>query len=213
MTDPLIDRLVADLSPRKRLMDIVLWFHCSTCLAMIASLVLVFIGLRSDYLLSVQNSALFWKPGIFLMAGIGSLLLITDISRPLGGVKKHHLIPIVLAGAILIWQFSVQMAEIPHETIVHSLYNTSALYCLSIILVGGGVALIVVWKLWLSKAASRHPALLGMLAGFNAGCLAATAYALHCDKDIALYISVYYGLPILTLSFIGLFLGKNFLKW
>jgi len=213
MTDPLIDKLVADLSPRNPLVNLKLWMHCTACLVMIATVVLGFMGLRGDYLSAMHSGALFWKPGIFLLAWIGSILLITDISRPSGALNNAHFAPLLVAGAILVWQFTAQMMYLPMDTMKNSLYDNSALYCLCVILGGGSVALIMAWKFWFSRTASRHPSLLGFLAGISAGTLAATAYALHCDRDIALYVSIYYCLPILTLGLMGGLLGRKFLHW
>lgn len=213
MTDPLIDQLVAELNPKQPLLNWKLWMHCTACLVMISAAVLAFMGLRGDYLSAMHSGALFWKPGMFLLAWVGSILLITDISRPAGAIKKLHLAPFVLAAAILIWQFATQMAHVSLETVKNSLQDGSAPYCLSIILGGGSVALMMAWKFWFSKTASRRPTLLGVLAGASAGTLAATAYALHCDRDNALYLSVYYGLPLLALGLFGALLGKKRLRW
>lgn len=213
MTDPLIDQLVAELNPKQPLLNWKLWMHCTACFVTIAAAVLMFMGLRADYLSAMHSGALFWKPGIFLLAWIGSVLLITDISRPAGSVKKLHLVPFIFAGAVLIWQLATQAAHIPLEAVKSILQDSSAPYCLSVILGGGSVALMMAWKFWFSKTASPHPTLLGFLAGLSAGTLAATAYALHCDRDVAVYVSVYYGLPVLSLGLIGGILGKRLLRW
>lgn len=213
MTDPLIDRLVGDLSPQKPLLNWKLWAHCATCLVMIAVAILAFMGLRRDYPLAMQSGALFWKPGMFLLAWIGSILLITDISRPVGTVRKIHLFPFVFAAAILVWQAVDQTAHSPFADIKNSLFDGSARYCLSVILGGGSVALMMAWKFWFSKTASPKPTLLGFLAGLSAGTLAAAAYALHCDRDFALYIAIYYLLPVLSLGLFGGFLGHRYLRW
>jgi hypothetical protein len=213
MTDRLIEQLVNDLQPKKTLVDLKLWMHCTACLVMVSGAVLMFMGLRGDYLSAMQNGALFWKPGIFLMTWIGSLLLITDISRPNGWLRKTHTIPLIAAGTLLIWQFIVQTRQMSWTDMTHSLGDGSALYCLSVITGGGAVAMMMAWKYWFSKTASRYPTLLGSLAGLSAGCLAAAAYALHCDHDVALYVSIYYGAPVLALSILGGFLGKRLLRW
>ncbi|MGE3624224.1 MAG: NrsF family protein [Bdellovibrionales bacterium] len=213
MTDRLIEQLVNDLQPKKTLVDLKLWMHCTACLVMVSVAVLMFMGLRGDYLSAMQNGALFWKPGIFLMTWIGSLLLITDISRPNGWLRKKHTIPLIAAVTLLIWQFIVQSRQLFLTDMTHSLSDGSALYCLSVIMGGGAIAMMMAWKYWFSKTASRYPVLLGALAGLSAGSLAAAAYALHCDHDVALYVSVYYGAPVLALSILGGFLGKRLLRW
>lgn len=213
MTDPLIDKLVADLSPRNPLVNLKLWMHCTACLVLIAATILGFMGLRGDYIHAIQTGAMFWKPGLFFLAWLGSVMLITDISRPSGKIKGLHLIPLAFGAAILNWQFAAQTTQYSFQTMFGSLQDGSVPYCLSVILGGGGVALMMAWKFWFSKTASPHPTLLGFLAGISAGTLAATAYALHCDRDFALYILAYYGFSIFVLGMIGSLLGKKMLRW
>lgn len=213
MTDPLIDQLVADLGSQKPLVNFKLWMHCTACLIMIAAAILTFMGLRSDYLSAMRSGALFWKSGIFLLTWIGSMLLITDISRPAGTIKKIHLFPFVCAVTILLWQLVAQSAHLSFEVIENSLSDGSAPYCLSAILGGGIIALMMAWKFWFSKTASPHPTLLGFLAGLSAGTLAAAAYALHCDRDTAFYVLAYYGLPVMGLGLLGSIMGRRLLRW
>lgn len=213
MTDPFIDQLVNDLQPRKPLVNWKLWMHCTACLFMIAALILGFMGLRGDYINAMQTGAMFWKPGVFFLIWLGSVLLIADLSRPTGSLKKRHILPLGLALLIFLWQFTAQISQQSLQGMIESLQDKSALVCLPVIFVGGAMAMGMAWKFWLSKTASPHPALLGFLAGLSAGTLAATAYALHCDRDAALYISIYYGLPVLALGILGGFLGKKLLKW
>lgn len=213
MNDLFIESLVSSLEPRPPLRNIRLWLHCGICLMLIAGVVLVAMGLRTDYAMALENGALIWKPGIFLLAWIGSVFLITDLSRPDGRIKPWHYIPIVGAATVLIWEFVHQTETLPASTLVQSLLEPSAGNCLSVISGGGIHAMIMAWMFWFSKTASPKPGLLGALAGFSAGCLSATAYALHCTKDITVYISAYYGAPILALTLIGYLLGRKRLSW
>ncbi len=213
MNEPLIDRLVNDLTPKKPLVNQALWGHCLICLAMIAGFIFVVLGFREDYVSAMQNGALFWKPGLFLLVWIGSVLWITDLSRPAGVIKKSRLIPFLCAGLILLWQCVIQMPRTPLESMGTVLGDSSAPYCICVIAGAGGLALVMVWKTWLSKTASPHPALLGFMAGLSAGALAGMVYALHCDRDAILYVTVCYGLPVLGLAVLGSVLGKRFLQW
>jgi len=213
MTGQLIERLVSDLKPQEPIVDSKLWLHCTVCLLMVASVVLAMMGLRADYSTALQDGAMLWKPSIFLLAWIGSILLILDLSRPIKRVEKWHFVPLFLAGTILLWQLIVQLPHLFTSDIELSLRDPSVIYCLFVIIGGGGIAMVMSWKFWFSRTASPNPTALGALAGFSAGCLAATAYALHCDKDGILYIFVYYGIPVLTLSFLGSLLSKKLLRW
>ncbi|MCF8475015.1 MAG: NrsF family protein [Emcibacter sp.] len=213
MNDLLIDQLVNDLNPKKPLLNKSLWKHCTICLVAVIIVILSFMGLRLDHLAAMQNGAMFWKPLIFFTAWLGSILLITDISRPQGGLKKRHIIPLVTAGMVFLWQFFMQRHSFSWDDITLALNHTSALVCVSMIMGFGLMTMIIIWKYWLLKTATEHPTLLGGLAGFSAGCLSATAYALHCNHDTILYISVYYILPILLLCLMGAYMGRKFLRW
>lgn len=213
MSDQLIDQLVSDLAPRKPLVNIKLWIHCTGCLVIVAGTILTIMGLRTDYLTALQNGSMLWKPGLFLAAWIGSLLLITDISRPMGKITKWHFAPLILAASILLWQLITQFEYFTVAQMVGSLKDTNAIYCLSVILGGGGMVMFIAWKVWFARTASPKPTLIGALAGINAGSLAATAYALHCNRDFAIYILAYYCLPVLALSIFGGFLGQKRLSW
>ena len=214
MTDPLIEQLVQNLKPAKSLQAIRLWAHCSMCLAIMIAVILAVMGLRADYLHALHSGVMIWKPGLFLAAWGGSLLLIADISRPTGSIKSWHFLPILGAGGVLLYQLMRQFGALSPSTVISTLYDPAgAPFCLGVVSLGGAAALFVAWKFWFLKTASPHPVRLGGLAGFSAGCLAAAAYALHCDRDSALYVLVYYGAPIATLSILGLYLGKKSLKW
>lgn len=213
MTDSFIDGLVDDLKPKAPLRNVGLWLHCGTCLLLIVGIILAAMGLRTDYSVAIRTGSMIWKPSIFLLAWIGSLLLAADISRPNGKIRTWHYVPFLLAAGVFIWQISMQVAALPADVLMQSLFEPSAGNCLSVIMAGGAVAMAMAWVFWFSKTASPKPALLGALAGFSAGCLAATAYALHCNKDITVYIAAYYGTPIVVLSLIGFFVGKKRLTW
>lgn len=213
MTDQLIERLVADLKPKDLLIDSKLWVHCTICLIVLAGAVLAIMGLRVDYPNALENGAMLWKPGIFLACWIGSIFLILDFSRPVARINKWHFTPIILAIFFFLWQVIVQAPFFLTPDATISLHDPGAIYCLAVIIGGGGITMLMSWKFWFAKTASPKPEILGALAGFSVGCLAATAYALHCNKDDVLYIIVYYGLPILALTIFGSFMSKRLLRW
>ena len=213
MIDPFIEKLVGDLKPKKPLANRMLWMHCTGCLVMIAALILGLIGLRGDYINAMQTGAMFWKPSIFFFIWFGSILMITDLSRPGSSLKKQHIIPVLIGFLILLWQITSQISEYSFQAMIQSLNAKSAITCILIILVGGAMVMGMTWKFWLSKTASDRPMFLGFLAGLSSSTLVATAYALNCDKDSVLYIFVYYIFSILTLSLVGSILGKKFLQW
>ena len=213
MTDPLIDKLVNDLTPRDPLVNKTVWIHCSLCLFILTGVIVGFLGFRFDAQSAFLNGTIFWKSGMFLAGWIGSLLLMTDISRPGGRIKPWHTLLVGLTFGILIWQIVSQLTGAPLSAQMTELRDASALYCLSIITGAGAVVLFLTWRIWLSKAASGNPVMLGGLAGFGAGCLTAAAYSLHCTMDASLYICAYYFLPIFLLSAASALFASKFLRW
>ena len=128
MTDQLIERLVDDLKPQDLLIDSKLWAHCTVCLIVLSGAVLVIMGLRTDYPDALENGAMFWKPGIFLVCWIGSIFLILDFSRPTGKINKWHFTPILLAIAVFLWQIITQLPIFLTSEAITSLYDPNNVY-------------------------------------------------------------------------------------
>ena len=63
-----------------------------------------------------------------------------------------------------------------------------AILCTTTVVFGGLAGLIILWRLWLRRAATSHPVLLGAMAGLATGAFMAAAYAVHCDRDWSSYI-------------------------
>ncbi len=207
MTNPLIEQLVTELKPQAVLRNRQLWWMALYVLILAVILVRTGLGFRSDL-----ASSLWWKPGMFFCAGLASLFLLADIARPGHRIQLWHFVPLLFADALFGWQLITQLL---HQTFaqIASLHDVGAFCCISVITGGGALILCGLWWGWLQKTASDHPTLLGALSGFCAGCLAATAYALHCDRDAVFYIGVYYFVPIGVLTAMGGWLGGKYLDW
>lgn len=213
MNDPLIDDLVNDLKPQKPLRNKNLWMHCSIFLLAAISLVLIVLGIRPDYESALQNGAFVWKPMLFLMLSLGSVMAILDLSRPTGKMRKRALFPMIMAAFIFLWQTTVQPNVLSTMVLQKGLEGGSALMCFSTIVILGSLSLYALWHFWLRKTASTAPTQLGLFAGLCVGSLAAGSYALHCTHDAALYIAVFYGAPVALIATAGSFIGRVSLRW
>ena len=81
------------------------------------------------------------------------------------------------------------------------------------IVCGGGAGLIAMWRLWLRRTATSHPAILGAMSGLATGALMAAAYAIHCDRDTPVYILGIYGGGVAIVTAIAALLARKLLRW
>jgi len=213
MNDDIIDSLVDDLKAKKPLSNRNLWISCSGCFSFMSLIIILTLGLRVDIELSFQSGGMFWKIAILSSLLIGSIFIIADISRPDEDIKKTHYIPFIIASVIFFYEAFLQTMSLPNLEILNSLKDSSAIYCMAIILIGGIMAFIMLWQFWLKRTAPKSPSKLGAISGFSSGVLVATAYALHCDKDSIVYFAIYYTIPIVLLAILGNLIGKKKLRW
>lgn len=213
MSDEFLNALADDLEPRAPLCDRKLWALGAVVLAASVALVLSVMGLRADYEDAWQSGALLWKPGIFLLIWLGSLLMIGDLSRPDGRVRLWHGALLAAAGLMLIWQLVVQPFTHAVPDVATGMRDGSAFLCLSVIGGLGAFFVLPFWLVWLRKTASPRPILLGFLAGLNTASLAAASYALYCSKDSIFYVFAFYGFPLIGLGFAAAFTLSRSLRW
>jgi hypothetical protein len=205
--DNIIQTLVNDLKPRPVLTAQRLWKYCTICLAVVAAVILSTLGLRPDY---NETMAMFWKPAMFFIAWLGTLLIIPAVARPGHRPKPVYYAFFAVAACMLAIVAITQFASGSATTLA---VDESPLYCIGVIGVGGMASMLMIWRYWIGKAAPESPALLGLLTGLSAGFLVATAYSLHCDHDAALYILAFYLPPIALLGLGGAVAGKRLLQW
>lgn len=208
-----VDRLVDDLQPRASLSATYLWLWAGLGFTLFLALLLVTIGIRDDAAAALQSGVMVWKPGLFFLGWIGSLLWIRDAAYPDRKVRIRYALPFLLASLALLTAFLMGVSDLSMEYIRQVLADPASAACLLAVGGGGSLAMAVLWRVWLAKTAPMHPMWLGALAGINAGCLAATVYALHCDRDAPFYILIFYGVPLTGLSLVGAYLGQRLLRW
>lgn len=207
MTNDFVEQLVAELKPQPILKNQHLWLLALLALLAAAISIKLTLDFRTD-----ASATVWWKPALFFFAGLASIAWLADIARPGQRLRLWHLAPLVVTDVVLMWQLITQLMQ-HSDAPWAALQDAGAYYCVSVITLGGAAILLALWYGWLRKTASDQPALLGALSGFSAGCIAAAAYALHCDHDAMLYIAVYYFMPIVLLSLLGAWLGQRYLDW
>ena len=100
----------------------------------------------------------------------------------------------------------------PRESWPHLAMGENHLFCLQAIPTIGLPILIVTLAI-LRHAAPADPWGAGALAGALSGAVASLIYAVHCPDDSPFFISLGYGLGSVSLTILGMIVGRIFLKW
>ena len=215
--DALLDSLTSDLKPVKRLRSASLWIGAAVGLVVALIYIFVFYGPRGDIVALLRGGALtnpmvIGKPLIFLVVGISALWAVADLARPEGRLKLLPLLPALAVFGLVLGNLLSEMAIFGTDNFARQL-NGGGHVCFITILCGGMAGLIVMWRLWLRRAATSHPVLLGAMSGMAAASLMAAAYSIHCNMDFPIYILLFYGTAVAVSSAIAALLGAKLLKW
>ncbi|WP_443749551.1 NrsF family protein [Asticcacaulis solisilvae] len=215
-SDKLIDDLADGLRPVRPLKASPMWLAAAAALVLAALYIFFYYGPRPEIAAMVHGQSprtmmAWFKPLLFVVTGAGAFWAVADLARPEGRLRVRTLLPLILALAIEIVALLRDAMMQPSEVMTG--LHQPAILCMTTIVCGGLAGLIVLWRLWLRRAATSHPVLLGALAGLATGSLMAAAYAVHCDRDWSSYILVYYAGGVAITSAIAAALGKRFLRW
>ena len=215
--DALLDSLTTDLKPVKRLRASSLWIGAAVGLVVALVYIFVFYGPRGDIVAMLRgaemtNPMVIGKPLIFLVVGFSALWAVADLARPEGRLKLLPVLPALAVFGLVVGNLLSEMAIFGTDNFARQL-NGGGHVCFITILCGGMAGLVVMWRLWLRKAATSHPVLLGAMSGMAAASLMAAAYSIHCNMDFSIYILLFYGTAVAVSSGIAALLGAKLLKW
>jgi hypothetical protein len=215
--DALLDSLTSDLKPVKRLRSSSLWIGAAVGLVVALVYIFVLYGPRGDIVAMMRGGALvnpmvIGKPLIFLISGLSALWAVSGLARPEGQLKLVYMLPVLAVSGLLVGNLLSDMAIFGTSNFARQL-NGGGHVCFITILCGGMAGLVVMWRLWLRRAATSHPVLLGAMSGMATASLMAAAYAIHCNMDASIYILLFYGTAVAVSSGIAALLGLKLLKW
>ena len=218
MSDAFLDTLTTGLKPVKPMRMWPLWAGAGIALV-VAVLYIWFlyhprVELRDLVMHGTwpTNPVAIVKPLLFLALGVSALWAISGLARPQGDMKLRYLLPVLVLGGIVMGNLISEIMVYGWGDIAGRL-NGGVTDCFLTIMCGGMAGLIVLWRLWLRKTATSHPATLGAMSGLATASLMAAAYALHCNMDAPVYIVVVYGLAVAVFTGFAALLGGKLLKW
>lgn len=214
--DPLIDGLVADLSPvRPRR-----WQPEAALLAGLALIeILLFvalIGVRPDMPQAMGAMPFWWKSGSLVVLALlsSSAVLVsldpaTTTARRLSSLWRALAvaIPVLLATGWLIDAGApgraALLARLDWREGLDCLKNVGLLSLPPVVALG----------LMMQRGASTQPGRTAMAAGLAAAGLGAFVFAFHCDHDDPLYIAIWYGGAVAMVSGLSRLLLPRLTRW
>ena len=210
MTDDLINALVADLKSSKPARPRGWWLFS----AAMASLLIVYglLGVRSDWISSVQEPAAWVKAAYALALASSGLWLTQRLGRPGASIRAPlcTLLAIicVASGAAALQLSALTAADRLVEVLGGSWRVCSAKILMVSVLTGPLVFLSA------RGLAPTHRMAAGAALGLTAGAFSAAAYGLlRCPETSAAFIAAWYTTGVAIAAVIGALAGRVALRW
>ncbi len=210
-TEELIAALVADL-PTRRLAPKI-WLYAAVLASVVwASLaVALTIGVRPDFAIVAGTTPFVLKFVVTITLAVSALALVRgSLSPGFPSIPPPGLLligPAVLAAAAVI-----ELLALDSALWVMVATGKNRLLCL-VAIPALGIVPLGLFVLVLRRGAPARPTLAGCYAGILAGGIAATAYALYCTDDSALFMATCYTPAIAALAGFGAASGARWLRW
>ena len=211
-TTELIDRLAADLEPRRP----------GAALRRLAAGGAIGVGVAALAILAWLGTPLgeIGRTGIpaftmkllfgVAMSGIATVLLFMS-GRP-GQRIGRRLLWLLLPPLVVASRAVMELASLSADMRITAFFGSTWLTCLvAISAIAVPVYLGIVWGL--GRLAPTSLRLTGLLAGVAAGSIAAVLYALYCPETTAMFLISWYGLAILAAGLAGAIAGPRLLRW
>lgn len=211
MTENLLDSLVSDLAPVRRLEPLHGWMIAAVGTAVSVAVVALEFGLRDDVMAGKPEGIVMLRAGALLLLGFAALAAVVDSARPRVGRRNSSGWKWALAGAGLFPAVALMVAMtegMPMDDIL----STSVPYCFGIssvaaLAIGGAVVV------WLRHGAVTVLERTGWLTGLAAGAFGTFAYSLHCPSATITYIGLWYTAAIALCAVAGRLTVPMAIKW
>lgn len=208
-TEDLIRTMAADLPTSTATAGTTLSRSLPLAAVVMAAGWLAFAGVRAD-LLTTGLQATLLKLSLGALIALSSLWIAIKLARPEQDTSPCWWLAVVPAVVVL----AVGADLVQHGTArwTERVWGYSIAACLSII---PALAIIPLagTLLALREGATRHPALVGALAGVGSGGIAILAYGLFCTEDATLFVATWYVLATCLAGAIGALAGAVALRW
>jgi len=212
MTNDLIDRLVAELTPVNRFAVFGrVAFGAGAGILVSFALMAVFMGVRPDLASASYTSALWVKFAYTLGLAACGVWAVNRLSRPAGEAwAAYSVAAILLAAIIAIASFELTAAPVDARALL--VFGGSASVCPWLIaLLSTPVLAGLFWAMrGLAPTQSR---LAGLTGGLAAGAIGAWIYAFHCTEAGAPFLAIWYTAGIVVPGIVGAALAPRIIHW
>jgi hypothetical protein len=209
--DDMIDSLVADLQPVRRLSRLRGMVLATVTVSAMIAAVAWMSGFRTDLLAGEATPEFLIPAAMFLTLGLVATWSTVSMAQPHVGARHDE------------WKWAAAMAiSLPVSGLIaglaggtrHAIANSPewGLVCLGASLTAGLLPLAMLIA-WLSRGAPSSPGKAGIVAGVAAASLGTFAWSLHCPLNSLLHIGVWHGLAPLAGAFSGFLIAKPFVRW
>jgi hypothetical protein len=208
--DPLIDTLVADLMPVRRVSQrdgaVLTLATAALCTIIVAAL----FGLRADVSAFSPATIVIARSAALLLLGTAAGVAALAAARPEVGRHNSGWIWAALAAAafpaLALWGALTGDARLGH------VLSDSVPWCFGISLSSAGM-IGAAMTVWLRRGAVTQPERAGLLTGLAAGAFGTFAYNLTCPSGTVYYAGLWYSATVLISAVLGRLLLPRLLRW
>ncbi len=211
MSDAVIEALVADLTPVRRVRPLDALLLVGSAVAVAVAAVILRFGLRADLAQGIFVPLVLLRCGVLLVLGLAALSAVVSAARPGVGQISHGW-RWALGMAALFPLTSLVMMAAERAIPMADVMASSGKYCVGISLVSG-LLIGGVLMLWLRRGAPTALNRAGWLTGLAAGSFGTFAYALHCPSNTVHFIGLWYTLAVALCAGAGRLIVPRVLRW
>ena len=121
-------------------------------------------------------------------------------------------LPLLLSPLLLVPAIGLELRALPESAWMPNLIGTNSLWCLSFVPIFSLPVLAGLLQA-MKRGAPTRPRIAGLIAGFAAGGVGATIYAVHCIDDSPLFVAFWYTLGVMIVAAVGAAISERILRW
>lgn len=214
--DPLIDALVADLTPVRARR----WTREALLLAAVVVIELVLFvlqhGVRPDMPRAMNDMAFWWKStSLAVLAGLAAATALVSLDPAVSTARRLSRLWLALAvivAAALAFGWLIDAGNTGSRGLGDRLEWHEGMECLVAIMVLSLPALVGLAVL-MRRGASTRPGRTALAVGLAAACIGAFVFGFRCEHEDPLYLAVWYGGAALALSLLARMVLPRLARW